>query len=722
MVPRSLARPLSRGTKALIAAAHRCARADASLCVGLHLRLWAGLCVGLCMTPMAWAATDATVGQPAVLSFGAAWVDTLEGLERQANFQPDQALARLDVLIPTLPAPSAARVQALALRGVLLAGQHKAVAAAEPASELEAQAPGQALALAAAGLVRAAISRDAGQVRRADQQATDALAGLPADAPPALRMRLLQLLAAVKEDRNQLDEAVRLRLQAMNLADAMGSVSRRGETRSQLALTLRSAGQSERGQALSIEAMGLLRSAGDGGGLARALNAESFFRSDAHDAQGELRVLREAIDQARQAQARQLQVLLMANLSDHYLKRGAFDTALQLAREALPLTRALGERRSEAVAQANLGLALLSLHQLDEGLRETRAAIALSQRTGALADQAAGEAELGAYLERAGYRREAVAAYQRHRALADELSRRDQQRAVIELQETQDHERRQQSLALLQREADLQQAQLLNQQLTQRLWAAGALAALLLLGVVTVLLRRLTRHNASLKEGNALLRTLSEHDPLTGLANRHHLQRLRQAPGDGAPPPFEGALLLIDIDHFKRVNDRHGHAAGDAVLIETAGRLRQSLDNDDLVLRWGGEEFLVVARARPQAQLDALAQRLLCAVGEQAVMHEGRAIAITASIGYASFPAAPTPLALSWERALALVDTALYLAKAHGRNLAYGVRQLHAQDDDELARISHALEDAWRAGRVQLTATRGPARTEAPPTVTGIAA
>ncbi|OYU83667.1 MAG: hypothetical protein CFE45_26270, partial [Burkholderiales bacterium PBB5] len=471
----------------------------------------------------------------------------------------------------------------LALRGVLLAGQHQADAAAQPLRELEAQAPSQALAMAAAGLVRAAISRDAGLVRRADQQATDALEVLPADAPPALHMRLLQLLASVKEDRNQLDEAVRLRLQAMNLADAMGSLSRRGETRSQLALTLRSAGQSERGQALSNEAMALLRSAGDRGSLARALNVESFFRSDANDAEGELRVLREAIEQARLAGAHQMQVLFMANLSDHFLKRGAFSTALQLARDALPLARALGDRRSEGVAQGNLGLALISLHQLDEGLREAQAAIALSQRTGALAYQADGEAELGAYLERAGYLREAVAAYRRHRALADELSRRGQQRAIVELQETQDHERRQQALNLLQREADLQQAQLLNQQLTQRLWAAGALAALLLLGVVAVLLRRLTRHNAALKEGNALLRTLSEHDPLTGLANRHHLQRLRQAPADGPAPAFEGALLLIDIDHFKRVNDRHGHAAGDSVLVETARRLRQCLDNGDLV-------------------------------------------------------------------------------------------------------------------------------------------
>ena len=645
----------------------------------------------------------------------------LDNLERLANFQPDQALAQLGALVQTLPAPGAARLQALALRGVLLAGQHQAEAAAEPLRELEALAPGLPLANAAAGLVRSAISRDAGLVRRADQQATDALAVLPADAPTALRLRLVQLLAGIKEDRSLLDEALRLRLQAVDLADALGSPSSRGEARSLLALTLRSAGQSERGQALSNEAMALLRAAGDGASLARALNIESFFRGDAGDLDGELRVMREAIEQARQAGARQLQVLVMANLSDHYLKRGAFGTALQLAREALPLSRALGDRRGEGVAQANTGLALISLHQLDEGLREAQASIALSQRTGALADQAAGEAELGSYLERAGYLREAVAAYQRHRTLADELSRRDQQRAIVELQEVQDHERRQQSLALLQREADLQQAQLLNQQLTQRLWTAGAVAALLLLGVVAVLLRRLIRHNAALKEGNALLRTLSEHDPLTGLANRHHLQRLQQASAGDSAPPFEGALLLIDIDHFKRVNDRHGHAAGDSVLVETARRLRQCLAADDLVLRWGGEEFLVVARARPQAQLDELAQRLLCAVGELPVAHEGQGIAVTASIGYASFPTQPTPLSLTWERALALVDTALYLAKAHGRNLAYGVRQLHARDDDELAQISHALEDAWRSGRVQLTATRGPVRSAATPPAEALA-
>ena len=347
--------------------------------------------------------------------------------------------------------------------------------------------------------------------------------------------------------------------------------------------------------------------------------------------------------------------------------------------------------------------------------------MALEERVGALTGMAAFERETGGYLERAGYLREAVASYQRHRLLADAVSRRDQQQAVLALQEAHDHDSRQRELELLQRDQDLQQAQLLQQALTERLWAAGALAALLLVAVAGLLLRRLRRHNAALKEGNARLRTLGEHDTLTGLANRHQLQRLRQAAPGGAAAPFEGGLLLIDIDHFKHINDRHGHAAGDTVLVETARRLRAVLRPPDLIVRWGGEEFLVVTPDLPQAQLEGLAQRLLYAVGDRPVAlrgpegpgeARGASVAVTASIGFAALPTPPAGLAVPWERALALVDTALYLAKAHGRNLGYGIRSLHAQDDNELAAISHGLEAAWRDGLVQLAVLRGPGTAE----------
>jgi diguanylate cyclase (GGDEF)-like protein len=171
---------------------------------------------------------------------------------------------------------------------------------------------------------------------------------------------------------------------------------------------------------------------------------------------------------------------------------------------------------------------------------------------------------------------------------------------------------------------------------------------------------------------------------------------------------LQGSLLLVDIDHFKRINDRFGHAAGDRVLVEVARRLTEATREQDLVVRWGGEEFLIHVRDHGTAEVDRVAQRLLDAVAGQPVAYEGRDIGVTGSVGYASFPLGKAPLALSWERAIDLVDTALYLAKAHGRNRGYGVRALQAANPADVAEVAASLEDAWRAGRVTLQQLQGP--------------
>jgi predicted signal transduction protein with EAL and GGDEF domain len=133
------------------------------------------------------------------------------------------------------------------------------------------------------------------------------------------------------------------------------------------------------------------------------------------------------------------------------------------------------------------------------------------------------------------------------------------------------------------------------------------------------------------------------------------------------------------------------------------------LREDDLVVRWGGEEFLVVLRSAAADGVPALAQRMLDAVGgEPVVVGDGR-VPVTVSIGYAGFPLPPSNLALPWERAIDLVDTAMYLAKAHGRNRAYGVKAMHARDAEHAQAIGRALEDAWHAGEVELVRLDGPA-------------
>jgi diguanylate cyclase (GGDEF)-like protein len=160
------------------------------------------------------------------------------------------------------------------------------------------------------------------------------------------------------------------------------------------------------------------------------------------------------------------------------------------------------------------------------------------------------------------------------------------------------------------------------------------------------------------------------HDPLTGLHNRRHLEErllaeLSAAQRHGRPL----SVLVADLDHFKRVNDTHGHLAGDEALKLAALVLRGALRKEDSLARYGGEEFVVVARETPAAGAGALAERLRraversrCAVGEQE-------IALTVSIGVATAPdLRPGPPAGIDQALLKLADQALYQAKADGRN------------------------------------------------------
>jgi predicted signal transduction protein with EAL and GGDEF domain len=117
----------------------------------------------------------------------------------------------------------------------------------------------------------------------------------------------------------------------------------------------------------------------------------------------------------------------------------------------------------------------------------------------------------------------------------------------------------------------------------------------------------------------------------------------------------------------------------------------------------------VVVRALAPEQVEALARRMLAAMAATPVHAAGHTVHVSGSIGFATFPIEPTRLAVPWERAIDLVDTAMYLAKAHGRNRAYGVRLLHARDAATLDEITRSREAAWRRGEVTLALLEGPA-------------
>lgn len=153
-------------------------------------------------------------------------------------------------------------------------------------------------------------------------------------------------------------------------------------------------------------------------------------------------------------------------------------------------------------------------------------------------------------------------------------------------------------------------------------------------------------------------------DALTGVGNRIALEitaerEIAMARRNNQPT----ALLVIDIDHFKRINDRYGHSAGDHVLIETANQLRKNCRESDSVFRFGGEEFVVVLSQTEENGASAIAERIRHAIATMNAQYEQWGIHVTASIGIACLSRGEG-LRAWFDRA----DRALYLAKQAGRN------------------------------------------------------
>lgn len=199
----------------------------------------------------------------------------------------------------------------------------------------------------------------------------------------------------------------------------------------------------------------------------------------------------------------------------------------------------------------------------------------------------------------------------------------------------------------------------------------------------TVELRALS---SELARRNADLREASLADPLTGLRNRRFVMQtmpaevervLRRLDADAPTGEAPGGLVLflIDIDGFKSINDRYGHGAGDAVLRQFASRLRVEFREHDDVVRWGGEEFLVIARDLGFDDAARLAARVRERVAaEPFVLDDGTTVRRTCCIGFAPFPfEAARPRAHGWEVVVEAADRALLAAKRLGRDAWIGL-------------------------------------------------
>jgi len=396
------------------------------------------------------------------------------------------------------------------------------------------------------------------------------------------------------------------------------------------------------------------------------------------------------------------------NIGDVHLERGDLGAALQAHQEALDIRTRVGDHSEMSQSHAALGSVYLALNRPVDAERELEEALvlgdpvgdkglAVNNRLGLAAverksgqpQRAVGRAqealaianampsrelqrrsfeELAASLEAAGRSAEALAAFKSFKRVSDEILDEGTARRLASVEKRYDIEKREREME-----------RLVSTRSRQRDAAAGAFVLLAVVGFAVYSRKAFAAR---------LAERLSVTDTLTGLKNRRYvhqtigadvaasLRRHREAVAAREPArDADLVFFLVDIDGFKAVNDAHGHAAGDRVLTAASRRLEAACRQSDVVARWGGEEFLVLARFTERTQAAAQAERLRRTIEEGPfTLEDGRAISITCSIGFASFPfARREPEALGWEQIVAIADHAAYAAKRHGRNSWVGL-------------------------------------------------
>lgn len=208
--------------------------------------------------------------------------------------------------------------------------------------------------------------------------------------------------------------------------------------------------------------------------------------------------------------------------------------------------------------------------------------------------------------------------------------------------------------------------------------------------------KKVEERTAQLNQANEKLRQLSLHDPLTALHNRRYVSefvselsmnfiiRKVQLLEDNENMDISinqkvFGVFMIDLDHFKTVNDTYGHSAGDTVLVRISRVLAKQIRADDFVVRWGGEEFLIILNKTNPEYLDVFARKILKAISETPLqINADTTLYKTCSIGYCTLPLhAKAPDLLNLEQTINLSDFAMYLAKEKGRNCAARISMNH---------------------------------------------
>jgi len=413
------------------------------------------------------------------------------------------------------------------------------------------------------------------------------------------------------------------------------------------------------------------RAAGDAYEEAFASNLLAEVHLNQNDHAAAIALLESARDRFRALGEDSMVVSMNDNLARLYITQGRAAEGLELARKAYDFDRSTGRTSYAVLGRANVARALSALNKHEEAQTEIAAGVEearLTKMASLLPDlldtqsriaEAAGDLKLALKSLRESNDLDQNAPKQANGGtsiseLESRFAAREKELQIRELEHA--NQAKQFELAAANAGAIEHAREMSRQKLILTFASVGLAALVVIVGLLFKLLRVQKKYGAELS-------VQALRDPLTGVDNRRALFTNMRALMSPEAMAGEHALLLIDLDHFKRINDSHGHPAGDAVLVAVATQLKQKLAGRCTLARLGGEEFAVLCPASGRIAALAMAEELRIAVSQVTVRDLPAPAQVTASIGVAVFDGKGS--LDDWMRA---VDRALYAAKARGRN------------------------------------------------------
>lgn len=503
------------------------------------------------------------------------------------------------------------------------------------------------LGLAASLATMAIVNADCGKPDKAIAQCIEALSLLK-DLPPVPVLSDVWIaMAWIHIYLGNYPVALDYGIKALNLARDLTDQHREAWALDAAASSYGASGDAESSMSMHHEAVTIFREIGDAEGQARTLNNMACTLLESGQFDEALQASLQSLQLARQTEMQAEIVIFAGTVGDILIEKGEYQRAEEYIRMGLEAGRKTGNQLVTIYQQIVLGRLFLAENRLDEAETSLSTALKLAEAKEMMDNQANCHQFLSEVAER---RNDPVAALEHYKQF-------HRLKVITTGEET---ARR---LAILkvthQSESALRDAEIYRLHNLE-----------------------LQREIEERKRMETLLHNMAMFDPLTNLYNRRQFYNLAKLEIERAK--LQGhpvSVLMIDLDHFKRINDQHGHLNGDKVLVTVAGSIQAMLRENDIIGRYGGEEFVVLLPETTALKAYEVGERIRRGINEMQIATSSGRVSVTLSIGVTGLMSELPDASSELDLLLGRADQALYCAKHNGRNVTHLLNQRESQSE-----------------------------------------